>query len=255
VYLEEGDVVKKDASKSFIYYKKAGTGGSSQACLRVALCYFFGTLGTPVNFKEGLNWLKMATNKGDRKSVEAMHTLGLLYSGEMPNVQPPPSFQITPDTIAEAGELFLKSAKLGFVASMKKLAEGFEKGVYGFTRSREQAIYWYKLAAEVDPESGLALAALYYEWGMEGTLEPGRAEEAFALADRAAQMGIAAGQFAVGYFYEKGFGVHEDMSISRQWYEVAAKNGDERAIERIYPDGQVPTLARKDNNKDACIIS
>jgi TonB family protein len=58
-------------------------------------------------------------------------------------------------------------------------------------------------------------------------------QRALTVLRGAAAKGHAAAQFALGHRYEKGDGVEKDLDQAMQWYELAAKQGDVLAVQRL----------------------
>lgn len=86
--------------------------------------------------------------------------------------------------------------------------------------------------------------------GYEGVFEKNE-ELAFTYAQRAAQIGLATAEFALGYFYEIGIYVPVDLKLSRSWYEKAAEHGNKDAAARIDGISRSKTLSRKDHENVA----
>jgi TPR repeat protein len=82
--------------------------------------------------------------------------------------------------------------------------------------------------------------------GAEGFLEKSDAE-AFAWAQKAAELGHAKAEFATGYFMERGVGCRRDALEAWKYYVRAADHGDERAIARL--------RAGKDLNSDRSMLA
>jgi TonB family protein len=58
-------------------------------------------------------------------------------------------------------------------------------------------------------------------------------ERALKVLRGAAAKGHAAAQYALGRRYEMGDGVEKDLDQAMQWYELAAKQGDVLAVQRL----------------------
>ena len=53
---------------------------------------------------------------------------------------------------------------------------------------------------------------------------------------KAAERGLADAQFILGFMYENGYGVEQDLRKAREWYQKAANQGNEDAkkvLERL----------------------
>lgn len=88
-------------------------------------------------------------------------------------------------------------------------------------------LYWCSKAAEKgDPKSQYVLAGVY-EKGLTGV--PANAQEALKWYKAAAQGGLADAQFKVGQLYGRGEGVPIDKNEATKWYLKAAEKGHTEA--------------------------
>ena len=58
-------------------------------------------------------------------------------------------------------------------------------------------------------------------------------EEAVRWYRRAAEQGHASGQYNLGFMYENGRGVRRDRVEAARWYQLAAEQGNASAQERL----------------------
>ena len=92
----------------------------------------------------------------------------------------------------------------------------------GVAQSYDEAMRWYRLAA--DQGSGHAMANLGSMYANGRGVAPDDGEAA-AWYRRAADVGIARGQRMLGYFYQMGRGVGKDLAEAVRLYRLAADQG------------------------------
>ena len=156
----------------------------------------------------------------------------------------------------------LPCAQRGQAVAQHILGVWYETGDYGLTENAEEAVRWYRLAAE----QGLAdaqhnLASMYaggegvprdrevavgwfllaadqghapsqYRIGLmfaEGQGLPEDDEEAVLWYNLAAEQGFAPAQYRLGIMYKEGAGVQENIFLSYMWYNLSAAQGNSRA--------------------------
>lgn len=121
-----------------------------------------------------------------------------------------------------------------------------EYGTHGVTKDLAAALNFYKLAAEQGHEQSV-IAAERVEGKIkdpkseaQDAQEHGKAEKIAAYVERikkAAEAGRAESQYLLGYYHETGrYGVEENVSLAREYYQKAAEQGHEKAmiaLERI----------------------
>lgn len=76
-------------------------------------------------------------------------------------------------------------------------------------------------------------------------------ELAYTYAHRAAQSDLPTAEFAMGYFYEIGLAVPGDVKKATEWYEKAAKQGNEDAKGRLEGLKKQQQLSMKDHENVA----
>lgn len=129
-----------------------------------------------------------------------------------------------------AFQLFLVAAKMGVHEAMFTLGVLCEKGL-GIVESPEQALFWYKRAAQQQDLLALYhLGSIYYE----GLLQQQRnISKALFWYEQAAQLGHIDAQYNLGYIFHN----QEDGALhyekGRYWYEQAASLGDALSCARL----------------------
>lgn len=190
---------------------------------RLGLAEINGELGMSRNLRNGHKWLKRSGEAATPQFPHALHELALLHEkGFEPVIFVDPAYAI---------HLYTEAAALGYAPSAFRLGECYEFGKLGCTVQPNLSIQYYSIAADQDhPEACFALTS----WYLVGSdlLETSE-EQAFAWAYRAAMAGLPKAEYALGYFYEVGIGVAQDVHQAVPWYLKAAEHGEKRATKRL----------------------
>jgi len=100
----------------------------------------------------------------------------------------------------------------------------------GVEQSNEQAVYWYRQAAE----QGYALAQDNLGWMYgTGTGVPRDDEQAVYWFRQAAEQGFANAQNNLGMMYQRGIGVEQDYEQAIHWFRQAGAQEHEAARESL----------------------
>lgn len=174
-YYYMGKVVKQDLEKTYLCYKESAELGYPDAINNYADMYLRGEYVEKDN-RKALDLFMQAAEKG---VPEAMYTLGYMYENGVG----------TEVDLEASNAWFKKSAIAGDVFAANRLGhEAVENG------KGEEAISWYKMAAE---------------------------------------QGDSYGEFNLGLCYENGIGTLVNLKKAKIWYQKAALKGDEQAKERL----------------------
>lgn len=169
---------RTDAAKAVQFYRAAAAKNHPGAMTRLGRACLSGDLGFD-RYKEGLKWLKRATESADAQYNSAPYHLGVLYEdgyGE----------DLFKDE-AYAAELFTQAAELGNADASFKLGEAYEHGKLSCPRDPALSVHFYNGSAEAgNPNAMMALCA-WYLIGAEPVLEKDE-NEAYEWARRAAEM-------------------------------------------------------------------
>ncbi|CAG8180586.1 unnamed protein product [Penicillium nalgiovense] len=213
-----------DGSRAVQFYRQAASKNHPGAMMRMANACIAGDMGLGKRYREGIKWMKRATESADTQYNSGPYELGVMHeSGFGDDVFPDATY---------AAQLFTKSAELGHVEACYRLGDAYEHGKLNCPRDPALSIHFYTSAAQNGhPVAMMALCA-WYLVGAEPVLEKDE-NEAYEWAFRAANLGLAKAQYAVGYFTEMGIGCRRDPLESNVWYVKAADQGDERAKHRI----------------------
>ncbi|KAF7726612.1 hypothetical protein EC973_008576 [Apophysomyces ossiformis] len=224
VCCEVGAGTKRDTTHAMQFFRKAANLGDPAAMYKLGMVLLKGFLGQPKNPREGLSWLKRASQFADEENPHALHELGLAYETEgIPSVIPDVNY---------ARELFTKAAQLGYAPSQFKLGLAYENGFLNCPVDARRSIAWYSKAAQQgDLESELALSG-WYLTGAEGVLAQNDMES-YLWARKAADKGFSKAEYAVGYYTETGIGTKQNLDEAKKWYMRAAAQNNRRAMQRL----------------------
>lgn len=213
-----------DAARAEKFYRYAASKNHPGAMLRMAKACLAGHMGLGKRYREGVKWLKRAADSADIQYNSGPYELGLLHeTGFGDDVFPDPSY---------AAQLFTKSADLGNFEASFRMGDAYEHGKLNCPRDPALSIHFYTGAAQGGHPLAMMALCAWYLVGAEPVLEKDEGE-AYEWAKRAAELGLAKAQYAVGYFTEMGIGCRRDPLEANVWYVKAADQGDERAIHRL----------------------
>lgn len=237
---EHGWGCRRESAKAVQFYKKAAMALHPGAMYRLGTAELNGSLGLPQRPKEGVKWLKRSAEHATEEFPHALHELALLHERGIENV-------LFMD-LEYATELLSQASELGYAPSAFKLGECYEYGKMGCPMDAALSIHYYNIAAQQDHRDGCFALTAWYLVGSPGVL-PQSDTEAFLWAKKAAEMGLAKAQYAVGYFTEVGIGTPASPGNAIQWYKMAAENGDKRADKRLKNFGSASVGAAADREE------
>jgi TPR repeat protein len=167
--------------------------------------------------KVGLDWLQ--------KSATSKHPLGLAARG---------SAEIRELKNTEAAETFAKlkyeeAVKAGLLHNLEirpplwKFYAGiaYDQG-RGVSKNLEEAVKWYRKAAEQENIQAQYYLGLCYANGEGVAKDP---TEAVKWYRKAAEQGLAEAQCYLGGCYANGYGVSKDFTEAVKWFRKAAEQG------------------------------
>ncbi|ORY66420.1 uncharacterized protein BCR38DRAFT_408361 [Pseudomassariella vexata] len=214
---------RKDPAKAVQFLRTAASKSHPGAMTRLGKACLSGDLGEN-RYREGLKWLKRATETADNIYNAAPYHLGALYEtgyGE----------DIFKDE-GYAAELFTQAAELGHPEANFRMGDAYEHGKLNCPRDPALSVHFYTGAAERGHPAAMMGLCAWYLVGAEPVLEKDE-EEAYEWARRSADLDYVKAQYAVGYFTEMGIGCRRDILEANVWYVKAADAGDERAKQRL----------------------
>ncbi|OCF43887.1 protoplast regeneration and killer toxin resistance protein [Kwoniella heveanensis CBS 569] len=225
---EHGWGCRRESAKAVQFYKKAAVALHPGAMYRLGTAELNGALGLSRRPKEGVKWLKRSAEHATEEFPHALHELALLHERGIDNV-------LFVD-FEYAAELLAQAAELGYAPSAFKLGECYEYGKMGCPVDAALSIHYYNIAAQQNHRDACFALTAWYLVGSPGVL-PQSDTEAFLWAKKAAEMGLAKAQYAVGYFTETGIGSEANPQGAMKWYKMAAEGGDKRAAKRLASGG------------------
>ncbi|KAJ5124854.1 Tetratricopeptide-like helical [Penicillium bovifimosum] len=238
---------RADGGKAVQFYRQAASKNHPGAMMRMAHACIAGDMGLGKRYREGIKWMKRATESADAQYNSGPYELGLLHEkGFGEDVFPDETYAV---------QLFTKSAELGHVEACYRLGDAYEYGKLNCPRDPALSIHFYTSAAQHGHPLAMMALCAWYLVGAEPVLEKDE-NEAYEWALRAANLGLAKAQYAVGYFTEMGIGCRRDPLESNVWYVKAADQGDERAKHRIATiraaaEGSHPATSARNGAKNA----
>eukprot|EP00746_Dinoflagellata_sp_MGD_P007758 gnl/MRDRNA2_/MRDRNA2_115430_c0_seq1.p1 gnl/MRDRNA2_/MRDRNA2_115430_c0~~gnl/MRDRNA2_/MRDRNA2_115430_c0_seq1.p1 ORF type:complete len:724 (-),score=163.84 gnl/MRDRNA2_/MRDRNA2_115430_c0_seq1:99-2270(-) len=196
--LAKGAGINQDFSQAAYWYRKSADRGDAVAQRLLGRCYALGQ-GVEQDGKHAVYWCKQAAAQGD---PAAQHWLGDAYfRGLGPRIN-----------YTEAAYWYRKAMVQGVAAAARKLGK-----VMLITNppNRQEALYCYTKAAELgDCEACLHLANSFFaemNWDM-----------AFKWWKEAETQGCTEAIRCIGYCYQKGYGVEQDLAKAFELYRLAA---------------------------------
>jgi TPR repeat protein len=245
----QGRGVPKDFAEALRWYRLSAEGGDPDALFKVGVMYANGE-GVPKDGVEAGRWWDRAAAAGNKP---ALLFLGHLAAG----------YFNTPVDDGRAGDWYLRAWQAGdqqltsdAVASIRKIAARLERaadagsvlaqhalGVYLKYAVRDHAAAARRLiqAADQDHPAALRLLGFSYQRG-EGV--PEDLSRAAQLYQRAADLGDRFAMFNLACFYRDGVGLPADVDLSIRWFRRAANHGMNQALLPL-----AEQLARRNRNR------
>ncbi|KLJ10058.1 hypothetical protein EMPG_14532 [Blastomyces silverae] len=222
---EGGGGTKRDPMKAVQWYRRAAALGDTPAMYKMGMILLKGLLGQQKNPREGVSWLKRASERADESNPHALHELALLY--ENPN-----GLDAVIQDEAYSRELLEQAAELGYKFSQYRLGIAYEHGLLGCPIDPRVSIMWYsQAAAQGEHQAELSLSG-WYLTGAEGIMQQSDTE-AYLWARKAAMAGLAKAEYAMGYYTEVGIGAPANLEDAKRWYWKASSQNHMKARERL----------------------
>ncbi|KAI1310494.1 HCP-like protein [Xylaria venustula] len=214
---------RKDPAKAVQFLRSAASKNHPGAMTRLGKACLSGDLGEN-RYREGIKWLKRATETADAMYNSAPYQLGMMYeTGYGDDIFKDESY---------AAELFTQAAELGHPEASYRMGDAYEHGKLSCPRDPALSVHFYTGAAERGHAAAMMGLCAWYLVGADPILEKDE-EEAYEWARRSADIGFVKAQYTVGYFTEMGIGCRRDILEANVWYVKAADAGDERAKQRL----------------------
>ena len=210
----------------------------AQFCL--AFMYKYG-MGVPQNFQNAIEWYIKSAEQG---YVPAQNDLGVMYSRLLEKKEFPKweiekeglesvimSYSVkSVERFTEAANQNNAIAQFNLALVEILLASEYPEGSEGYLEWSQQALLWYKKAAEQDYDPAQSELAHIYLLGSYGV--PKNHERAMELFIKAAtppnegvgiyKNGNVLAQHSLGTIYAEGIGVKQNYEEALKWYRKAA---------------------------------
>ena len=170
---------RKDPAKAVQFLRTAASKRHPGAMTRLGKACLSGDLGEK-RYREGIKWLKLATESADSIYNAAPYHLGCLYeTGYGDDVFQDESY---------AAELFTQAAELGHPEGNFRMGDAYEHGRLNCPRDPALSVHFYTGAAERGHPAAMMGLCAWYMVGAEPILEKDE-EEAYEWARRSAELG------------------------------------------------------------------
>lgn len=243
---ENGYGTEADFDRAFELYKESAELGNPRGELSLSQCYLTGR-GTQIDADATMEWLEKAEAHGN---PEAEQVRGL-YRQLMPMV----AMDKLGDGANSGGtdpvqgaRLMERAAELGSAEAQGFLGMMYINGNH-VENDFETGILWLQKAAENGNQQAAGALDKYDRpeaYNAAANMEFAKKELAdkekvFRLMKHAAEGGLAISQNTLGLLYMNAVGVNPDYNTAMEWFQKAADQGNENAIQNIRkyrtPDG------------------
>lgn len=170
---------RKDPAKAVQFLRSAASKRHPGAMTRLGKACLSGDLGEK-RYREGIKWLKLATESADAQYNAAPYQLACLYeTGYGDDI-----FQ----DLSYAAELFTQAAELGHPEANFRMGDAYEHGHLNCPRDPALSVHFYTGAAERGHAAAMMGLCAWYMVGAPPMLEKDE-EEAYEWARRSADLG------------------------------------------------------------------
>jgi TPR repeat protein len=171
---------RADGGRAVQFYRQAASKNHPGAMMRMANACLAGDMGLGKRYREGIKWMKRATESSDAQYNAAPYELGLMHeTGYGDDVFIDESY---------AAQLFTKAAELGHQEAAYRLGDAYEHGKLTCPRDPALSIHFYTSAAQTGHPLAMMALCAWYLVGAEPVLEKDE-NEAYEWASKAAELG------------------------------------------------------------------
>jgi TPR repeat protein len=172
---------RKDYAKAVQFYRQSASKNHPGSMLRLGKACLTNDLGIGNRYREGIKWLKRATESADAQYNSAPYELGVLHeTGYGDDI-----FQ----DVTYAAQLFTQAAELGNAEANFRLGEAYEHGMLNCPRDAGLSVHFYTGAAQLGHAQAMMALCAWYIVGAEPVLEKNESE-AYEWAKKAAELGL-----------------------------------------------------------------
>jgi len=170
---------RKDPARAVNFLRNSATKSHPGAMTRLGKACLSGDLGEK-RYREGIKWLKLATESADTINNAAPYHLGCLYeTGYGDDIFQDENY---------AAELFTQAAELGHAEANYRMGDAYEHGKLNCPRDPALSVHFYTGAAERGHAGAMMGLCAWYMVGADPILEKDE-EEAYEWARRSAELG------------------------------------------------------------------
>ena len=126
----------------------------------------------------------------------------------------------------EAAKWWESSANAGIADSQYNLGLMYYRGI-GITKDKNKAKLLIEKAAKQDHDKAQHRLAMLYALDGEDFLT------SLSWLNKSAKQNNVEAQYNLGVYYERGYGVPKNLDKAKEWYQLAANQGLEQAIEKV----------------------
>ena len=266
----EGEGVPRDTAQAVALFRKAAEQGSAAAQNRLGIMYCNGD-GVAKDMREAARWFRKAAEQGHKNALAAMRQEEIRTASEEvaradkeadkrlrleklmqsardgdvdAQMQLGRAYLYGSDDLPKDGDQALvwyrKAAEQGNVEAWRLLAQMYHEGD-GIPRDTKQAVYWYaKLAERTEGDEGCSLREKIGRIYAEGDGLPRDTAQAIAWYRKAIALWSREAPFLLARIYTEGGDVPRDMTRALLWHHWAASLGSEASmleLGRIYAEG------------------
>jgi TPR repeat protein len=237
-----------DPVKALRHYHRGVDAGDSASCYRLGMMTLRGQHGQQQDWTKGVALIRQSAETADENAAQGAYVYGMLLARQLPQVDVPDGYLPYDERLAR--ENIEKAAYMKFAKAQAKMGSMYELGSLGCEFNPALSVHYNALASKQgEADADMALSK-WFLVGSEG-LFPKNEELAYIYADRAAQTGLPTAEFALGYFHEIGMHVPVNLNLAREWYEKAARHGNEDAKSRVEGLDRKQVLSKSDHENVA----
>ena len=177
---EFGWGTRKNPQKAVQFYRQSASKNHPGAMARLGRACLMADLGLGERYREGITWLKRATESADLQYNSAPYELGVLHeTGYGDDIFRDETY---------AAQLFTQSADLDHVEANYRLGDAYEHGKLNCPRDPALSVHFYNGAASRGHALAMMALCAWYMVGAEPVLEKDE-NEAYEWAKKAAELG------------------------------------------------------------------
>lgn len=172
---------RKDPAKAVQFYRQSASKNHPGAMTRLGMACLRSDLGLQGRYKEGVKWLKRATDVADAQYPTAPYELACMHeTGFGDDVFQDASY---------AAQLFTQAAELGHSGAYYRMGDAYEHGKLNCPRDAALSVHFYTGAAQRGHPMAMMALCAWYLVGAEPVLEKNE-DEAYQWALKASESGM-----------------------------------------------------------------